>query len=194
MNIFKNLFGTKGKTETQESKTIVSSETTALEFPSVNTPSADLFVDYQTPEREQQPVVEAQSRISAFLNRNFHSMGANDGFEYHSHETLDIAKRKIRAEFQFIIDQSIQEKIARKLQIRNLIVDVTTISDDTREKLENTIEEINSSLTILRNQKEFSSENEGWVMKAIHSYHQGFIQGFKDWLAGEQLINSINNI
>lgn len=194
MSIFKNLFGSKGKTVTQEPQMIVSPETTVLEPQQVTIPPADLFVDNEAPQQKQQTVAETHNRISAFLNRNFHSMGVNDGFEYHSHDTLETGKKRIRAEFQLIVDQSIQEKATRRLHLKNLIVDVEKISDDARKKLENTIEEINSTLSILQNQKELSVENEGWVMNAIHSYHQGFLQGLNDWLAGEQLLNSINNI
>jgi hypothetical protein len=118
-------------------------------------------------------------------------MGINDGYEYHSLETLETGKKKIRAEFQLIVDQCIQEKFASRLQMRNLIVDVSKVSDDARQKLENTVEELNSSLALLEKQKELSAENEGWVMNAIHSYHQGFVQGLNDYIAGENLLNSI---
>lgn len=78
--------------------------------------------------------------------------------------------------------------------MKNIIVDVTKISDEARQKLENVIEELNASLNTLQKQKELSAENEGWVMSAIHSYHQGFVQGLNDYIAGENLLNSIKNI
>lgn len=195
MNILKKLFGNKGKTEQSETAAVIAPpETTVVEAQQANIPLVDLFIDNEVPQSEQQVAAETQSKITVFLNRNYHSTGINDGYEYHLQETLETGKKKIRAEFQLIVDQSIQEKFASRLQMKNLIIDVTKISDDARQKLENTIEELNSSLSLLQKQKELSAENEGWVMNAIHSYHQGFVQGLNDYIAGEQLLNSIKNV
>lgn len=193
MSIFKNLFGGNKKTE-PESSTFASPDTTIVEAQEENIPPVDLFIDNEVPQPEQQVAPESQNIITVFLNRNYQAMGINDGYEYHSQEAMETAKKKIRAEYQLIIDQSMQEKLASRLQLKNMIVDVKNISADARQKLENTVEELNSSLSILQKQKELSAENEGWVMNAIHSYHQGFVQGLNDWLAGEHLLNSIKNI
>lgn len=73
-------------------------------------------------------------------------------------------------------------------------MNVEKIAEETKRNLELTIEELNSSIALLQKQKELSAENEGWVMNAIHSYHQGFVQGLSDYIAGENLLNSIKNI
>jgi hypothetical protein len=193
MNILSKLFG--GKTQTENSAIIVTEpRTTVIENQSENVPPIDLFIDNEVPQPEPQIAPETQNKITVFLSRNYHSMGTNDGYEYHSQETLEVGKKKIRAEFQLIIDHSIQEKFGSRLQMRNLIVDVTKVSDDARQKLENTVEELNSSLALLQKQKELSAENEGWVMNAVHSYHQGFVQGLNDYITGENLLNSVKNI
>lgn len=194
MNILKTLFGNKGKTEQTESTKCALSVTTALEAHPETIPPFDLFIDNKAPQPELTITEETQNRVTVFLNRNYRSMGNNDGYEYHSQETLEIGKKKIRAEFQLIIDQSIQEKLASRLKMKNLIVDVTRVSVETRQKLENTVYELNASLALLQKQKEFSAESEGWVMNAIHSYHQGFVQGINDYIAGETLLISIKNI
>ena len=191
MSILKYLFGIKGKTET--TKSAVAEPITVSEQQTEFAPPIELFIDNEAPKPEQR-VEQAQSRVAAFLNRDCHSIGIHDGYEYHSQETLETAKKKIRAEFQLIIDQSIQEKLVNRLQMKNMIVDVNKVSDDARQKLENTIEELDASLAILQSQKGLSAENEGWVMNAIHTYQQGFVQGLNDWLAGEHLLNSIKNI
>lgn len=191
MNLF-NLFGKKPQ-KSQNTKMFEQSETSTLEPQIDNIPPKDLFIDNDPPQLEK-TIIQEQSKITLFLNRNYHSLGINDGYEYHAQEILETGKKKIKAEFQLIIDQSIQKKFESRLQLKNIIVDVTKISDDVREKLENTIEELNSSITILQMQKELSADNEGWVMNAIHSYHQGYIQGLNDWISSEQLLNSIKNI
>jgi len=187
MNILKYLFGPKGKTDTAE--TAIETPVTVADQQTDTAPPMELFIDNEAPQTEQN-VEQLQSRVTNFLNRNYHSMGIQDGYEYHTNGTLETAQKKIRSEFQLIIDQTIQEKLAIRLQLKNMVVDVNKISDDAKQKLENTIEELEASLTTLQQQKELSAENEGWVMNAIHSYQQGFIQGVNQWTMTEQLLYS----
>lgn len=193
MNFLSKFFDNKTKTN-NPIQMITEPKSNAVETHQEIIPPVDLFIDNEAPKLEKQVATETESKITVFLNRNYQSMGINDGYEYHSQETLETGKKKIRAEFQLIVDQSIQEKFGNRLQMKNLIVDVTKVSDDARQKLENTIEELNSSLGILQKQKELSAENEGWVMNAVHSYHQGFVQGLNDYISGENLLYSIKNI
>ncbi len=193
MNILSKLFGSQNQTENQI-KMIDEPQTTAMDTQPEKIPPVDLFIDNEAPQPALQDTAETQSKITIFLNRNYHAIGTNDGYEYHSQETLEVGKKKIRAEFQLIVDQAIQEKFGCRLQMKNMIVHVGQIADTTRQTLENTIEELNSSLVLLQKQKELSSENEGWVMNSIYSYHQGFIQGLNDYIMGENLLNSIKNI
>ncbi|MBK9482590.1 MAG: hypothetical protein IPO02_11545 [Bacteroidetes bacterium] len=194
MNILKNLFWGLGKTRQSEPTPYALHEPTILEPTSESVPPVELFVDNEVPQPEQKIAADTQNVLTMFLNRNYHSMGINDGFEYLSNETLETGKKKIRASFQLIVDQILQEKSTSRLQINNLMVDVSKVSEDTRQKLENTVDELNSSMDKLQKQKELSAENEGWVMNAIHSYHQGFVQGMNDFILGENLLNSIKNI
>ncbi len=192
MSIFKNLFGVKTKVENPLNSNTEVLET--FEEPKTNIPAMDLFIDNEPPVKETPLKSSSQSNISNFLDRNYRSMGINDGYEYHSSETLEIGKKKIRSEFQLIIDQMMQEKSENRLQMRMMLVNVERISIETTRNLDLTIEELNASIALLEKQKELSAENEGWVMSAIHGYHQGFVQGLNDYIAGENLLNSIKNI
>ena len=119
MSIFKYLFGNKGKTEATE--TAVAEPGTVVEPQTDTVPPIDLFIDNEAPQPKQ-TIEQPQSRVTVFLSRNYHSIGIHDGYEYHSQETLETAKKKIRAEFQLIIDQAIQEKLASRLQLKNLMM------------------------------------------------------------------------
>ncbi len=191
MSILSKFFGNKTQTEKQATM-IAEPQTTLVETQQENIPPVDIFIDNEAPQSELQVAAETQSKITVFLNRNYHSIGINHGYEYHSQETLETGKKKIRAEFQFIVDQEIEAMSQQKLKMKTLVIDVTKISDEARQKLELTIEEVNISLSKLEKQKEFSAENEGWVMNAIHSYHQGFIQGLNDFILGENFLNAPN--
>ena len=191
MSIFSKFFGNKTQTENQATM-IAEPLTTVVETQQENIPPVDLFIDNEVPQPERLATAETQSIITVFLNRNYHSIGINDGYEYHSQETLETGKKKIRAEFQFIVDQEIETMSQQKLKMRTLVIDVTKISDEARQKLELTIEEVNTSLSKLEKQKELSAENEGWVMNLIHSYHQGYVQGLNDFISGENFLTVPN--
>lgn len=193
MKIFSSLFGKKANslnpvTETSDTGNKVNTLNVAT------IPPAELFVDNQPPQVEQPSSEQVTNRINLFLQRDYLSMGFNDGYEYHSNETLESGKKKIKAEFLLIIDKSIEEKQLERLKIKNLLVDVSKVSEDASMKLENTIDELNISLNTLQKQKVLSVDNEGWVMSVIHAYHLGFKRGTDDFIAGEELLNSIKNI
>ncbi len=192
MKIF-NLFRKKAKTQELPDQSALERNQDSDNLMRI-APHVDLFVDNEEPAFKIKPEEKPKNRIMELLNRNFHAMGINDGFEYHTKDTLDRGIMKIKAEFQLIIDQEIQGKREKLLQMRLLVVDVRKINEETRERLELNIEELNNSLELLLRQKELSSEDEGWVMNAIHNYQQGFTQGLNDHIDAESFINSIKNL
>ncbi len=191
MSIFK--FFNRTTSRKEEITPGVASETKTENYSSLNTPPMDLFIDSNEPVRRSKAEITSGNRIELFLNRNFLTLGINDGFEYHSFDTFTKVRRKIQAEFQLIMDQEIQSKKERLLELRHLIIDVKDLSESAKLKLELTIEELNASLMLLQSQKELATLEEGWVMNAIHAYHQGFTQGVNDYIESEQLLNSVKN-
>jgi hypothetical protein len=157
-------------------------------------PPFDLFVDNDPPQPAKSQSDEGGTKLSQFLGIDFYTIGVRAGYEYHSEDTIALGKRKICADFRLIIDKIIQEKNEQVLKIKNHIISVGTIHEATTAQLKNTLEDLNSSIDLLNKQKELSNELEGWVMSAIYSYHQGFVQGVSDYFASELLIGSIKNL
>lgn len=153
----------------------------------------ELFMESTPPTPAAKRSEKGPRRLVEFLAQNFHGMGVKDGFEYHSSEALTMAKSKIKADFYFIIDQAIDEKLTNRLEFKNKLVDVAMLPEISH-KIENTLTELELSIENLNRQKELSVDNEGWVMTSLHAYHQGFMLGINDWLAGEELLNSIKNL
>ncbi len=193
MSFLNNLFGGSASKNVSLTETIESSKINES-AKAVNIPPAELFIDNIPPAVQTKTEEHSTNKISKFINRDYFSLGFNDGYEYHSNDILESGKKKIKAEFLLILDQSIEEKQRERLKTKNLLVDVSEVSEDASKKLENTIEEMNFSINTLQKQKELSCDNEGWVMTAIHSYYMGFKQGIDDFIAGEELLNSIRNI
>ena len=192
MNILTKFLNGKAKKETESF--ITSEPDATLETASGKIPPMDLFIEKEKPQPVRIENNATPNRINTFLNHNYYSLGISEGFEHHSKETLEIGMQKLKAEFQLIIDQAIQEKSIKRLEITNLIIHVGPISETTRIALENTVEEINTSLVTLKLQQELCTDNKGWVMNVIHSYHRGYIQGINDFINGEDFLNSIKNI
>lgn len=192
MNIFSKLFGKK-KSSVLNSTAIPETNDNTAAITDNKTPDMDLFIESEEPSIKTVQV-QQQSKITQFLNRNYHSLGVHDGHEYHSSDNLIIGKRKIGAEFRLILDHEIQEKAEKRLQLENLITDVSAVSPLTLQKLQNTLQKLCDAIDMLEKQKELSIEEEGWVMNAIYSYQQGFTQGLTDYIESEELINSIKSI
>jgi hypothetical protein len=192
MNILSKFLDRKAKKETES--LIPSEPVSTLEKESERIPPMDLFIDKEKPQQMRTENDAIPNKINTFLSRNYYSLGFTEGFEHHSNETLEIGLQKLKAEFQLIIDQAIQEKSLKRLEVTNLIVHVGPISEITRNTLENTVEEINASLATLKLQQQLCIENKGWVMNAIYSYHRGYIQGINDFINSEDFLNSIKNI
>ena len=105
-------------------------------YSTLNTTPMDLFVDSNEPLKTPKKEAATGNRINLFLNRNFLTLGINDGFEYHSFDTFTKVKRKLLAEFQLIMDQEIQDKKERMLELRQLVIDVKDLSEAAKAKLE----------------------------------------------------------
>lgn len=149
----------------------------------------NLFVDTAAPESPNAKP-EPKTIVNDFLDQDFVSAGARDGFNFHSNEILESRKKEIKSRFSHVIDQSIQDKRQSRLQIENLRVEMAGISDEMEDKLANTIREMDHTLETLRQQKELASMDEGWVMTCLRRYHSGFLQGMRDYIESESLFGS----
>ena len=129
MKILKSIFGNSSKSEHLSAKTFAPASSSVVESSHENDPPIDLFIDNDPPQGEQQKIASnSKSKISIFLERNYHPIGVNDGYEYHSFETLETAKKKIRAEFQLIISHKGQ--LLKKVQLPVEITKTTYIELD----------------------------------------------------------------
>jgi len=184
MNIFTRLFGSKTNLNSQaQGITAANAEVTTAVIPE------NLFVEATAPESPNSSV-EAKSIVNDFLDQDFIGAGARDGFNFHSTEFLESKKKEIKSRFSFMIDQAILDKRQSRLQLENFLVEIGGISEETEDKLSNTIREMDHTLDTLRQQKELASMDEGWVMSCLRKYHTGFAQGMRDYVESESLFGS----
>lgn len=141
----------------------------------------NLFVDNQKPIEVESGFATETSGIQQFLNQNFYSKGYEDGYRNHSEESLEFAIKGIKAEFRFKIDQLIDQKRKNKLVLMNLQVETGTIAESLNIQANNILNDLDESIQVLKKEKESSAMDEGWVMKAVHLYHEGFTEGTRKY-------------
>jgi|GEM_PF-1244959 len=193
MSIFSRIFNKNTNVNATSNNTANGESFITSEEP-LNIPAQDLFIDNNPPVQYDNTAVKAKTKITAFLENNFLLLGYREGFEHHNSEIFEMGKKKILADFRLLIDQTIESKQSERLKLESHIIDVAQVCGNTEKKLQNTLRDLDRSISVLEKQKELTVDNEGWVMSAIHDYHQGFVKGTSDFLEGERLINSINNL
>jgi len=153
----------------------------------------DLFVD-PNPPVEENIVAEQHAggrRIESFLDQDYYKKGYDDGYQYHTQDILDNRVRSIKADFRFQIDQSIDQKRRELLNLKMNAIDVDGLSERILKRIEATADDFSAMVARLELEKELSASDEGWVMKAIHTYRDGFIRGLEAY--NELRIFGINN-
>lgn len=141
----------------------------------------DLFVDETPHEPIREVDLKSESILKQFLDQNYWPKGFNDAYETHSFEVLAYNKRKIRAEFRFVVDQLIDGKNREIFSLRNELITTNGIAEQLHNQLQLRIEKLQSDIKELEMQKEMSVEDEGLVMVPIHKYHEGFVRGVQTY-------------
>lgn len=156
--------------------------------------SKSTFVDEEKPSNydfisEMQEVI-----LKTYLKEDFKSKGIRDGFEYHSTNVLEISKQKIRAEFRFLLDKTIETLNQRVLDLKMTYTEIKALSTELEDKTRASIMANEKSIEELKYQKALSASDEGWVMKLIYNYEIGYIHGTNTYIEGENFLKSIKYI
>ncbi|MDZ7740208.1 MAG: hypothetical protein U5Q03_00145 [Bacteroidota bacterium] len=139
--------------------------------------SRDIFIDEEKPEIQNKPVAKSGNNVKEFLDKDYLVMGYQDGYTYHSNEMLLQKIKNLKAQFRFEIDHLISEKETALLKFENDMMDASGLSENKDNKFSNTLIKLKDQIKRLEAEKTLSVEDEGWVMKIIHQYHDGYIKG-----------------
>lgn len=163
----------------------------AIEEPII---SKSIFIDEEKPSSNHFIKETQEATLLNYLKEDHKSKGISDGFEYHSAKALEMSKQKIKTEFRFLLDKSIESLNQKLLDLKMIYVEVKDLSPDLKEKTETSIISNEKSIEELKYQKELSAMDEGWVMKLIYNYELGFIHGANTYVEGEDFLKSIKYI
>ncbi len=141
----------------------------------------DLFIDNTQPAVQEkvhtEVIKKANNGVMSFLDQDFYSKGFDDGYKNHSNEIMNNVIHGIKADFRIKIDILMDQKRNRKLEILNMQTETGKISENLNSQVVNIMKDLEQSLSILNKEKGNSAIDEGWVMKAIHKYRDGFVKG-----------------
>jgi len=177
---------TSGQSDDQQDPLFDSNQ----EIPNVNIPSEDLFVDNSPPTK----INEVESELSIFLNRRYDTIGQTDGYFQHSNEYLLKAKKKLIGEFLLCVDMRIDELGVQLSKIKNIIIDVQSLSQPNVEKLQERVNTIREQIEKLKKEKELAFEHGGMIFSVISQYEAGYEQGMNDYIKEEIFLNPLKSI
>ena len=148
----------------------------------------DIFVD-NTPPVSEEPV-KPVNPMKTFLSTNYQAKGYNDGYYYHSADVMDNNLRLIKAEFRQLVDVLVDEKQREIYVLKDSFIESEGISDRTQRRLENRIQELETMVRQLANEKDLSAFDEGLVSGPLNSYQDGFTRGLEKYQAEKLLAHS----
>lgn len=141
----------------------------------------NLFVDHTPPPEKQENSHETGDciNIQTFLDQDYFGQGYKDGFNYHTPETLNQHVKCIKSDYRIKLDLLIDMKRRKILELRNQNIEVGSLSDRISRQIELLISDLTVTIERLEKEKVLSSEDEGWIMKAVNAYREGFSRGFE---------------
>jgi hypothetical protein len=141
----------------------------------------NLFVDNEQPipEREYISDSENEANIQSFLNQDFFGKGYKDGYDYHSNDILQSYVKSIKTDFRLKLDLLIDLKRRKVLELKNQHIEVEGLSERLCQQVDALTSDLNLTIERLEKEKELSALDEGWIMKAVHNYRDGFFRGLE---------------
>lgn len=187
MNVLSKIFG---KTRNTASQAVPeNNEITGLGNPIAR----DLFVDDEPPAKENEPIQTGSDSIQAFLEQDFYGTGYRDGYNYHSSDMMNAHIRSLMASFRLKIDLAIDKKRQNLLELRTHNIGMDGISERMLRQIEAIEADFRAMIDRLEREKSLSADDEGWVMKPVNDYRDGFLRGAETYNE-ERLIASTTGL
>jgi hypothetical protein len=182
MNWLKKIFGKS--TSEVANVNLPNAGEAAEQKPSI---AEELFVDQTVPETDQKAQPAQGISILSFLEQDFYGTGYRDGYNYHSEEMMNNRIRSLKASFRLRIDQAIEEKQQKLLQLREHGIDMGGLSEKMTQRIEAAEEHLRAMIASYEKEKALSVDEEGWTAKPVNEYRDGFLRGAETYNAEKLL-------
>lgn len=147
----------------------------------------DLFIEKTPPTQSAYEPVTTKNGISLFLEQDFYSRGYRDGYSTHTREKKEVLIRGIKSEFRLELDKEIDIKQKARLELTDLKLDSNGLLDTVDKQLDDQIKEMDSILERYKAELTASSQDEGWIMIALHRYCDGYTRGMEAYLQEKRI-------
>jgi hypothetical protein len=87
----------------------------------------------------------------------------------------------IKETFRLLIDFTIERKRQKLLELRSHGIEIDGLSERIKRKVEAIETTYRDMIERLDREKERSADEEGWVMKPIYDYRDGFLRGAEQY-------------
>ena len=177
MNLFKSLFGKNGSHE-------ISDQVTAN--PVIDIPNEEFretFIDENPPVSNVE--VPRENILKLFLDQNFFSKGYNDGYSFHSKQSLDSGLATIGSEYRHILEIMIDDKNSEVYEIEQTKLQAEGMPGNITEQFELRINTVKDAISKCSEQYELSNENKGNVEFILNNYTEGFLKGQQQYFNEE---------
>lgn len=201
MNLFKKLFaGSNGETmETsfpvKDDLNVISEieNTDQIINESLNSVSGDIdeniFKDDVTPEKKA-VTTEKKTGLGEFIEKDYYSDGYNDGYDYPSENILNSSVEKIKSDFTFILEKTIDEMNNEIIKLSEHFINVSEISPRAGSLTDNRIKELRKLILRMIEEKELCEKNKGMILSPINSYISGFDKGLFTYTQEKMIVSS----
>lgn len=123
--------------------------------------------------------------IQSFLEQDFYKTGYRDGFDHHTEIVMNARIKGLEATFLFRLDLAIEQKRKRLLEIRNQSNKSEKFPESIASKIDPVAKELEAMIGLMEKEKELSPGENGWLMKSIDNYREGFLKGAEAYRAGK---------
>lgn len=170
MNFFTKLFNRNGSQKNSNQVAITEQ---------VNDISNDgfkqVFIDENPPVSDYE--MKKVNVLKIFMEQNFFSKGYNDGYEFHSKQSLDLGIATIRSEYQHLVDITMDDKKTEIYLLKHHKIENEGMPGNIVEQFDLKIDEYSEFISKCQREYELAEYNKGHIEFPINKYAEGFDRG-----------------
>jgi len=169
MNFISKLFSKNGSHESTEQ--VLTAPASDIR----NEELREVFADNNPPADNYE--IKNENYLRIFMEQNFYQKGYNNGYEFHSAQSLENGIAVIRSEYQQLLSIRIDDMNSEIYTLELNKMQVDGMPGNIQDQFELRINAIRESIKNCKEEYEKSSNNSGNVEFSIGKYKEGYLNG-----------------
>jgi len=182
MNFFKSLFGNNGSNENSDQATA----NPVMDIP--NEKFRETFIDENPPASNIE--VPRENILKLFMDQNFYSKGYNDGYSFHSTQSLESGIATISSEYRHILEIMIDDKKSEVYELSQSKLQLEGMPGNISEQFDLRIDTIKDSISKCKEEYSLSKDKKGNIEYILNKYTEGFLKGQQQYFNEEVFVKS----